>query len=256
MSLLKIPFLIASAIGVHVSFTSSSPPPLSEEKVMPTVFESFICSAMAFCGLDLLKVCCSCTVCMNLLTVSQMSAWALSFAEVANILAMHIDLSQVPGGIYDIRAVQFAYSLRPTPIIPTFIAGSLAIAIGGALRLYCMSTLGKLWSFQLSVRKEHKLVTNGPYSIVRHPSYTGLLLQNIGIIVMYGSQGSWMRQSGILHVPFAKVLVAVNVCFLVIGFWLSITRPAVEDEMLQRAMGEDWKNWAKKVKYRILPGVY
>ncbi|KIK48942.1 hypothetical protein CY34DRAFT_797737 [Suillus luteus UH-Slu-Lm8-n1] len=240
MSLLKIPFLVASAIGVHVSFTSSSRPPLSEEKVMPTVFESSICSAMTFYGLDLLK----------------MSVWAVTFAEVANILAMHIDLSQVPGGIYGTKAVQLLYSLHSAPINPTFIAGSLAIAIGGALRLYCILTLGKLWSFQLSVRKEHKLVTSGPYSIVRHPSYTGLLLQDIGIIVMYGSQGSWMRQSGILHAPFAKVLVVVNVLFVVIGIWLSISRPAIEDNMLQRAMGDDWKNWAKKVKYRLLPGFY
>lgn len=256
MSLLKIPFLVASAIGVHVSFTSSSRPPSSEEKVMPTVFESSICSAMTFYGLDLLKVCCSCTVCINLLTISQMSVWAVTFAEVANILAMHIDLSQLPGDIYGTKAVQLLYSLHPTPTNLTFVAGSLAIAIGGALRLYCILTLGKLWSFQLSVRKEHKLVTSGPYSIVRHPSYTGLLLQDIGIIVMYGSQGSWMRQSGILHAPFARVLVVVNVLFVVIGIWLSISRPAIEDNMLQRAMGDDWKNWAKKVKYRLLPGFY
>ncbi|KAG2348969.1 ICMT-domain-containing protein [Suillus weaverae] len=237
--LLKIPFLVASAIGVHFSFTSSSQLPSPEEKVMPTVFESAICSAMAFCGLDLTKV-----------------AWAMSSAEVANILAMHIDLSQVPEGTYGARAVQLLCSLHPTPITPTFIASSLAIVIGGALRFYCISTLGTLWSFQLSIRKEHKLVTSGPYSIVRHPSYTGLLLQNIGIIVMYGSQGSWMRQSGILDVPFVKVLAAVNVLFLAIGFWISITRPAVEDKMLRRTMGEDWENWAKKVKYRLLPGVY
>jgi protein-S-isoprenylcysteine O-methyltransferase Ste14 len=185
-----------------------------------------------------------------------MSALAVTFVEVANILAMHIDFAQVPGGIYGTKAVQLLYSLHPTPINPTFIAGSLAIAIGGVLRLYCILTLGKLWSFQLSVRKEHKLVTSGPYSIVRHPSYTGLLLQDIGIIVMHGSQGSWMRQSGILHVPFAKALVAVNVLFVVIGIWLSISRPAIEDNMLQRAMGDDWKNWAKKVKYRLLPGFY
>ncbi|KAG1815473.1 uncharacterized protein BJ212DRAFT_1356793 [Suillus subaureus] len=50
------------------------------------------------------------------------------------------------------------------------------------------------------IRKDYKVVTSGPYSIVRHPSYTGLLLQNIGTIIMYGSQESWMRQSGILQV--------------------------------------------------------
>ncbi|KAG1878800.1 hypothetical protein F4604DRAFT_574321 [Suillus subluteus] len=47
--------------------------------------------------------------------------------------------------------------------------------MGGALRLYCISTLGKFWSFKdLSVRTVHRLVTRGPYSVVLHRSYTGL----------------------------------------------------------------------------------
>ncbi|KAG1733695.1 hypothetical protein EDB19DRAFT_1639445 [Suillus lakei] len=144
----------------------------------------------------------------------------------------------------------------PTPITPAFLAGSLAVAIGGALRLYCILTLGKLWSFQLSVRKEHRLVTSGPYSVVRHPSYTGLLLQCVGIVVMYGSEGSWMRRSGILQVPFIQALAVNDFLFVVICAWVSISRPAVEDKMLQRALGEEWKNWAEGVEYRLLPGVY
>ncbi|KAG1733704.1 hypothetical protein EDB19DRAFT_1911422 [Suillus lakei] len=237
MSLLKIPFIIASAIGVHVSFTTCSRPPSSEEKVVPTAFESLLKWLTRFGSLEFMKI----------------STWAVSAVEVANIAAMHIDPSQIPDST---RAVQLLRALHPTPIAPAFIAGSLAIMVGSALRLYCMSTLGKHWSFQLSIRKEHRLVTSGPYSIVRHPSYTGLLLQNIGIVAMYGSQGSWMRQSGILQVPFMKALAAANVFFIAIGFWLSISRPAVEDKMLQSALGEEWDNWAKKVKYRLLPGVY
>ncbi|KAG1823963.1 uncharacterized protein BJ212DRAFT_1262618, partial [Suillus subaureus] len=125
------------------------------------------------------------------------------------------------------------------------------------LRLYCILTLGKLWSYHLSVRKEHRLVTSGPYSVVRHPSYTGLLLQSAGAVIMYGSQGSWMRQSGILQVPFIKVL-AVTGFFVstTLCAWISINRPAVEDQMLQRALGKEWENWAKKVRYRLIPGVY
>ncbi|KAG1896252.1 uncharacterized protein F5891DRAFT_606137 [Suillus fuscotomentosus] len=208
---------------------------------MPSSSESFFEWFLKFRGTKLLQI----------------SVWAASLAEVTSILAIHIDPSHVPEDIYGIGAVRFLRILHPTPITPAFLAGSIAIAIGGILRLYCMTTLGKLWSFHLSVRKEHKLVTSGPYSVVRHPSYTGLLFQSTGIAVMYGSQGSWMRQSGILQVPFMKVLAMTSFfVFLTLAAWVSISRPAEEDQMLQHALGEEWENWAKKVKYRLIPGVY
>jgi protein-S-isoprenylcysteine O-methyltransferase Ste14 len=130
------------------------------------------------------------------------------------------------------------------------------VIIGGIFRLYCTSTLGKFWSFELSIRKEHRLVTSGPYSVVRHPSYTAYILQYVGIMVMYGSQGSWMRESGILQVPFVKVPAAICLFLITAGAWASIRRPPVEDKMLQRAFGKEWEEWAKKVKYRLLPGIY
>ncbi|KAG1835512.1 hypothetical protein EV424DRAFT_1357286 [Suillus variegatus] len=240
MSLLKIPFILVSAIGIHVSFTSPSPPPSSKEKVVPSLFEFIIGWCLKLRGLELMKI----------------GVWAVSSAEVANILAMYIAPSHVTEGINGARPMQLLGVLHPTPITPTFLVASIAIAIGGALRLYCMAMLGKLWSFQLSIRKEHKLVTSGPYSVVRHPSYTGLLLQSAGIAIMYGSQESWIRQSGILPVPFVEVLVTGALLFTAFSVWTSLSRPAVEDQMLQRALGEDWENWAKKVRYRLVPGVY
>ncbi|KAG2151102.1 uncharacterized protein EDB93DRAFT_320933 [Suillus bovinus] len=241
MSLLKIPFILVSAVGLHISLTDPSSPPSSKERVVHSPLESFIEWFIKLRGMGLMQI----------------MAWAASSAEVANILAMHISPSHVPGGIYGARVVQLLRVLHPTPITPAFIAGSISIAIGGALRLYCMATLGKLWSFHLSVRKEHRLVTSGPYSVVRHPSYTGLLFQGIGVAIMYGSQGSWMRQSGILQVPFIKVLAMSGFfVFITVTPWVSISRPVQEDQMLQRALGQDWENWAKKVKYRLIPGVY
>lgn len=169
---------------------------------------------------------------------------------------MHIGPSQIPEGIYNTSAVQLLYALHPTPITPALLAGSLFVTVGGVLRCYCMSTLGKFWSFWLSIKEEHRIVTNGPYSIVRHPSYTGVLLQNVGLVIMHGSEGSWVRQSGILQLPYMKVSAAVILCTLTIGVLTIIKQCSVEDKVLQRAMGEDWANWAKKVKYRLLPGVY
>ncbi|KAG1869376.1 hypothetical protein DFJ58DRAFT_653486 [Suillus subalutaceus] len=239
MSLVKIPFVIAPAIGIHYSASSPSQPPSKEEKVVPsTSLEFFTRRVFELHGLDFIKGC----------------TWAASSAEVANILVTHVDPSQVPE--YGARVVQLLRALHPTPITPVFLAGSLAVTVGGFFRLYCSSTLGKQWSFPLSIKKEHRLVTSGPYSIVRHPSYTGYLLQYVGIIAMYVSKGSWMRESGVLQVPVVKVVAGSCFFLLTVFVGTVIHRPAVEDKMLQRVMGDEWMNWAKRVKYRLIPGIY
>ncbi|KAG2111356.1 hypothetical protein DEU56DRAFT_749640 [Suillus clintonianus] len=239
MSLLKIPFIIAPAIGIHCSARSPSQPPSSEEKVVPsTTLEFFSRWVFERRGLDFIKG----------------SIWAASSAEVAAILVTHVDPSHIPE--YGARAVLLLRALHPTPITPVFLTGSLAVTIGGLFRLYCSSTLGKQWSFPLSIRKEHRLITSGPYSVVRHPSYTGYLLQYVGIIAMYVSKGSWMRESGVLQVPIVKVLAGVCFFLLTAFAGTAIQRPPTEDKMLQRALGEEWENWARRVKYRLIPGIY
>jgi len=57
MSLAKIPFIIASAISVHISFFSAAPPPKDEEKMAPNVFESFVLLFQKLWGNDIKKVC-------------------------------------------------------------------------------------------------------------------------------------------------------------------------------------------------------
>ncbi|KAG1733687.1 hypothetical protein EDB19DRAFT_1729932 [Suillus lakei] len=240
MSLLKIPFIVGSAISIYVSFTSSAPPPSPDEQVVLPTFESIMTRPLKLLGIDTKKT----------------FVWVASSAEVASILATHIDFSQIPVGIYGARALELLRSLHPTPITPAFLAGSLTFIIGGVFRHYCVLALGKRWSWPISLRKDHRLVTHGPYSFVRHPSYTGFIIQYIGLIVMYGHKGSWLRESGFLQVPFVKVIAAAGFYAFSLGTVISIVRPAVEDKMLQRALGKEWEDWAKRVKYRLLPGVY
>ncbi|OAX37002.1 hypothetical protein K503DRAFT_771940 [Rhizopogon vinicolor AM-OR11-026] len=185
-----------------------------------------------------------------------MTVWAASLTEVAGILLTRIDHSQIPGAIYGTQTMRLLSSLNPTPITLTFLFGSLAVAIAGAVRHYCALTLGKFWSFELSVRREHRLVTSGPYSVVRHPSYAAYLLQYAGLVVMYWSQGSWLRESGILQMPFARVLAAMCFFMFTAGVSTGVRRVPMEDRILHGALGEEWENWAKRVKYRLIPGVY
>ncbi|KAG2068072.1 hypothetical protein BDR04DRAFT_1143998 [Suillus decipiens] len=158
-----------------------------------------------------------------------------------------------------LRAASEALStLTDVPITPTFLVGCGLMTSGGFIRRLCYRTLGRHFTFMLSIRRGHRLVTTEPYAIVRHPSYTGMMVMCLGIIIMHGSRDSWIRASGISAkipgVVLPVVIAGISICAAVNVFLFSRTR--VEDEMMHSAFGEEWEAWARKVKYRIIPGVY
>jgi len=65
-----------------------------------------------------------------------------------------------------------------------------------------------------------------------------------------------MRESGVLQVPVVKVVAGSCFFLLTALVGTAIDRPAIEDKMLQRVVGDEWMNWAKRVKYRLIPGIY
>ena len=72
-------------------------------------------------------------------------------------------------------------------------------SLGGLIRYKCYRALGTMFTFEMSIRKDHMLVTSGPYSIVRHPGYTGIFLVVIGIFLVHG-----------LKVSFPLIVVVIN----------------------------------------------
>ena len=77
-----------------------------------------------------------------------------------------------------------ADSIKPTPL---FFLGTFMAGLGGYIRYSCYRALGKLFTFEMSIRNGHQLITDGPYSVVRHPAYTGVILTMIGIICWHSS---------------------------------------------------------------------
>src|ERR1043166_967426 len=72
------------------------------------------------------------------------------------------------------------------PFLPRLMAG-LGIGlmwIGLALRYWAIRTLGRFFRYKVVVQDEHRLVTTGPYRLLRHPSYTGALLTLIGVAMV------------------------------------------------------------------------
>jgi protein-S-isoprenylcysteine O-methyltransferase Ste14 len=69
----------------------------------------------------------------------------------------------------------------------TLYVGMTVFLAGVGLRLWAVRMLGRLFTFAIGVRTEHRIVQDGPYRWVRHPSYTGYLLVALGIALSYAS---------------------------------------------------------------------
>jgi protein-S-isoprenylcysteine O-methyltransferase Ste14 len=65
-------------------------------------------------------------------------------------------------------------------------SGTLVAAAGVFLAIRARSALGKNWSGKVMLQREHQLVTEGPYSLVRHPIYFGGLLAMLGSCLVLG----------------------------------------------------------------------
>lgn len=59
--------------------------------------------------------------------------------------------------------------------------------LGLALAIWARKHLGTNWSREPSVQAGHELVTSGPYRVVRHPIYTGILAAIFGLVLVGGT---------------------------------------------------------------------
>ena len=130
------------------------------------------------------------------------------------------------------------------------------IITAGLIRLQCYRTLGRFFTFEVSIRKGHQLVTSGPYGIVRHPAYTGILFLYIGIILHFTSPGIWLRESAVLDTLPGR-MIAFGVAIMLSGVVASLRRRIpLEDEVLKNLFKTEWENWARRVPYCLIPWVY
>lgn len=137
-----------------------------------------------------------------------------------------------------------------------FLLGIILVFMGCLGRLWCFRVMGRHFTHQLSLRKDHSLVTTGPYNIVRHPGYAASWIASLGISLIYASPGSFMRSSGWLSTYLGRVVFGVWVLQLILSCVLSCARSISEDAMLRKHFKEEWGRWSQRVPYRIIPGVF
>lgn len=117
-----------------------------------------------------------------------------------------------------------------------YVLGSLLMMwIGISIRLWSFWTLGRFFTFRVSIQSGHRLITSGPYRFVRHPSYSGFLLALIGVVLP--------RQNGLSLIVFTSIIGAV----IAYRIW-------VEEQQLTSALGDEYRAYARRTK-RLVPFV-
>jgi protein-S-isoprenylcysteine O-methyltransferase Ste14 len=114
--------------------------------------------------------------------------------------------------------------------------GVAVFVCGLALRAWAVRELGRFFKFTVVVQADHRVVDTGPYRVIRHPSYTGLLTIELGLGVMLGT---WLSIPACLGPP----LVAFAI------------RLVTEERVLERELGEPYRAYMART-HRLVPGVW
>ncbi|KAI0356762.1 ICMT-domain-containing protein [Trametes cingulata] len=180
--------------------------------------------------------------------------WSIHLCEIAALLARD---ARTP---ISTTILSFLFK-RPSAVQrlslnKTFLLGLSSLVFGAALRKLCYITLGRHFTFQLAVLKEHKLVTDGPYSIVRHPSYTAMIASVVGMLITQLAPGGWVRESGMLETRLGRIFWRAWALWLFCFLVGMVRRVPKEDGVLKKEFGEQWEEWAKRVRYALIPYVY
>jgi protein-S-isoprenylcysteine O-methyltransferase Ste14 len=101
--------------------------------------------------------------------------------------------------------------------------GVALVACGLAFAIWARQHLGGNWSGTVALKSGHTLIRSGPYALVRHPIYSGLLLAILGSVVRIGE---WRTLIG-----FALALFAI------------MNRVKAEDALMQQAFGAQYRDY-------------
>ncbi len=82
------------------------------------------------------------------------------------------------------------------------IVGMSVLVVGTVFTLWARVALGTMWSASVVVKERHRLRTDGPYGITRHPIYTGMLAMLVGSALADGL-GRWLVVVAVVCVVLA-----------------------------------------------------
>jgi len=111
------------------------------------------------------------------------------------------------------------------PAIGWLLAG--LVVAGFLFMWWARIHLGQLWSSSVTRKQHHRVVDTGPYAIVRHPIYTGLLLAIIATLLLRGT-----------------LVTLTGSALIALGIYI---KARVEEEFLRQQLGEPYDAYARRV---------
>jgi protein-S-isoprenylcysteine O-methyltransferase Ste14 len=127
-----------------------------------------------------------------------------------------------------------AAAIRPGAV--AFAAGMVVLLAGLVLRGWSFKALGQYFTHTVMVSSDQPVIASGPYRVLRHPSYTGIILAAIGIGL---ASANWADLAGLLLLTMTALL------------W----RIRIEEAALMTTLGDRYRAYAAQHK-RLVPLVW
>ena len=127
-------------------------------------------------------------------------------------------------------ASPFYLGLVPHPLPLDIIAFGLTV-LGLGFAIWARVVLGRNWSGTVTFKENHELIERGPYALVRHPIYTGMLLMFLGTALAFG------RPAGFL-----------GLLLLLLSFWIKFRQ---EEKVMIAHFGDRYLAYRKRVRALI-----
>jgi protein-S-isoprenylcysteine O-methyltransferase Ste14 len=103
----------------------------------------------------------------------------------------------------------------------------VAITVSGLIfAVWAREHLGRNWSRSVTIKQDHELITTGPYAVLRHPIYTGILAGFLGLAIALSE---------------VRGFVAFAIMFLV--FWVKLS---MEEQWMRSQFGETYARYVHR----------
>jgi protein-S-isoprenylcysteine O-methyltransferase Ste14 len=136
---------------------------------------------------------------------------------------------------FNVRIIPHTDALLESPASPLAalrVAAAILCICGVGFCFWARAILGRNWSGSVTLKENHELIVRGPYRLVRHPIYTGLLAMVVATAIQQGHIG------GIIGL----ILISVSL-------WIKSSH---EEEVMRKQFPDQYPAYRERVK-RIIP---
>jgi len=130
-------------------------------------------------------------------------------------------------------ALQAAAFFNPFWSLPDWAAwlATALVAAGFGFCWWARVSLGALWSSSVTRKESHEIVRRGPYALVRHPIYTGLMLASFAFAAQTGA-----------------VVGIAGAAVMTLGFWI---KARLEEQLLSETLGAAYADYRRSTPMLI-----